>query len=67
VRSDGACPSCDRPVEAGGARLPVGAGADTDADALDPVPWHFKLLVAVVAMYLGYRAFQGVEWAVGLF
>ena len=25
-------------------------------------PWHFKLLVAAVALYLAYRAWQGVEW-----
>lgn len=25
-------------------------------------PWHFKLLVAAVLLYLGFRAFQGVEW-----
>ena len=26
------------------------------------VPWHFKLLVVALIIYLGYRAFQGVEW-----
>ncbi len=25
-------------------------------------PWHFKLLVAAVVLYLSFRAFQGVEW-----
>ena len=27
-------------------------------------PWHFKLLVAAVALYLGYRAWQGVDWVI---
>jgi hypothetical protein len=27
-------------------------------------PWHFKLLLAALVIYLGYRAFQGVEWVV---
>jgi hypothetical protein len=26
------------------------------------MPWHFKALVGAVALYLGYRAFQGIEW-----
>ncbi len=25
-------------------------------------PWHFKLLMAAVAVYLGFRAVQGVDW-----
>ena len=25
-------------------------------------PWHFKLLMVAVALYLGFRAVQGVEW-----
>ena len=66
VRSDGSCPSCDRLVAPGGARQAGEANVDDDADALDPLPWHFKLLVGAIALYLGYRAYQGVEWIVGL-
>jgi len=25
-------------------------------------PWHFKLLMAALTLYLGFRAFQGIEW-----
>ncbi|HEX2849267.1 MAG TPA: hypothetical protein VHN98_01885 [Acidimicrobiales bacterium] len=25
-------------------------------------PWHFKLLLAGLTLYLGWRAVQGVEW-----
>jgi hypothetical protein len=28
-------------------------------------PWHFKLLLASVALYLGWRAWQGIEWVLG--
>ena len=27
-------------------------------------PWHLKLLVVAVVLYLGWRAVQGVEWAI---
>ncbi len=27
-----------------------------------PVPWHFKLLVVAVVLYLALRAFQGILW-----
>jgi uncharacterized paraquat-inducible protein A len=30
-------------------------------------PWHFKLLLAAVVLYLGWRAVQLVEWLVGRF
>lgn len=25
-------------------------------------PWHFKVLIAVTALYLGYRLLQGLSW-----
>jgi hypothetical protein len=28
-------------------------------------PWHFKLLMVALVAYLGFRAFQGVEWVFG--
>ena len=28
-------------------------------------PWHFKLLVVSVVVYLGWRGWQGVEWVLG--
>lgn len=73
VHTDGTCPTCGRPVDAGHAHPaattdsptpPVdAANPDTNTDeALDPVPWHFKLMLGALALYLGYRALQGVEW-----
>ena len=46
--------------------------ADVDAAVGDeeaplPIPWHFKLLVGAIALYLGWRAFQGIDWLVGRF
>ena len=31
------------------------------------MPWHFKLLVVALVLYLGWRGFQGVEWLIGRF
>ena len=28
------------------------------------VPWHFKLLLLALVVYLGFRAWQGVAWAI---
>lgn len=52
----------DLPSEA----VPTAAAGEHDAEdePLDPLPWHFKLLVAAITVYLGYRAFQGIEWLV---
>jgi hypothetical protein len=61
VRTDGACPSCGKTVDAGAARAPI----TVDDEELDPIPWHFKLLLGAFAVYLGYRAFQGIEWLAG--
>ena len=33
-----------------------------DDDDLGPIPWHLKLLAGALAVYLGYRAWQGIEW-----
>ncbi len=27
-------------------------------------PWHFKFIVVGTVIYLGYRAFQGIEWLI---
>jgi hypothetical protein len=28
------------------------------------VPWHFWLLLVSVVVYLGWRAWEGVEWLI---
>lgn len=80
VTPAGGCPRCGFPVEPGRARVPEPDAADAadegddgggddgghgdDGDGLPPVPWHLKLMVGALAVYLGWRAFQGIEWAV---
>lgn len=52
MKADGSCPSCGRVL------------ADPATDAAPKAPWHFKLLVAAVAMYLLWRIVQMVGWLV---
>jgi len=28
------------------------------------VPWHLKAMIAITAVYLGWRAFQGITWLI---
>ncbi|MGH9183370.1 MAG: hypothetical protein ACRDZ9_06100 [Acidimicrobiales bacterium] len=49
------CPACGRDLS------PPAGGRDAEVRA----PWHFKLLVVAVVVYLGWRAVQGVEWVIG--
>lgn len=60
VLADGACPTCGRAVDPGSAHADSSA-VDGDDD-LGPIPWHLKLLAGALAVYLGYRALQGIEW-----
>ncbi len=69
VQRDGTCPTCGHPVDAGHAHPAntttepsVPPGSPDRDEPLDPVPWHFKLMLGALAVYLGYRALQGVEW-----
>jgi hypothetical protein len=56
LQPDGTCPTCGRVV----------APASDDAEAAEVTdhgaPWHFKLLIAVTAVYLSWRLFQGIFW-----
>ena len=46
--TDGSCPTCGRPV----GEIEQRAG---EAIAEEATPWHFKLLVTAVVLYLGWR------------
>lgn len=50
---DGACPSCGRAI-----------ATKQDEPPPPAVPWHFKLLVVAVALYLGWRLIQIATWIV---
>jgi len=63
LNADGTCPTCGRQV----ADTPESAEADPPEKLRrfsdEPAPWHFKVLVVCVAVYLGWRLVQGVFWA----
>jgi hypothetical protein len=60
ANADGTCPTCG-----GALRAPLTAHMDAEADAGRPrTPWHFKVLVLAAALYLGWRAVQGVDWVI---
>jgi len=72
VQVDGTCPWCGRSVEPGHAHTHAHAEAqksdaveDDDDEDLPPIPWHLWLLAGALAVYLGYRAMQGIEWLIG--
>jgi hypothetical protein len=64
VRADGTCPTCGRPVDAGEGTV-ASAAKQTKAEELPPIPWHLKLLALAVAVYLGWRLIQGIQWVLG--
>jgi len=51
--ADGSCPSCGRQV---------GEPEKLRRFSDEPAPWHFKVLVAAVAVYLSYRLYFAVLW-----
>lgn len=77
VTSEGRCPSCGHPVEAGGAHAPggspdrglraEGASGPAGEEELGPIPLHLKIMGVALVVYLGWRFFQGVEWIVHRF
>jgi len=69
VKVDGTCPTCGRAVDPGHAQAaavevvaPDSAAESEAEEPLGPIPWHLKLLAAALALYLGFRAWQGIEW-----
>lgn len=53
VTTDGACPACGRVLH-----LPEGHEPGEPAVDDEKTPWHFKLLVAMTVVYLGWRFIQ---------
>ena len=55
---DGHCPRCGTDLLAPDPETPEG-GANADAAHRDErVPWHFKLMVVLLVIYLGWRFVQ---------
>jgi hypothetical protein len=65
-RARAATAPASAPCAAGESGEPAADLSDYIPD-LEPVPWHLKLLAGAVALYLGWRAFQGIEWLVHRF
>ena len=65
MNAEGTCPTCGRLLEAPKPRITprnldlkkLAAGADGDVDDVK-APWHFKLLMVLLALYLGWRIVQ---------
>jgi len=67
MRPDGSCPSCGQVLEiAQPFGSPVSPSARTEPPdeeaAHSKAPWHFKVLLSVLAVYLAWRGVQGIEW-----
>jgi hypothetical protein len=60
----GACPTCGRTIATPPMTTDVDGVAADDVDAAPRTPWHFTLLLVALVIYLGYRAFQGIEWLI---
>lgn len=68
MRADGTCPFCHQIVDYS-RNLKATKAAERGEELPDdvPVPWHLKLLLAAAALYLGWRAVQGIDWLIGRF
>jgi hypothetical protein len=58
LEPDGTCPTCGR-------ALATAPRSGDEAVADERAPWHFWVLVAAVAIYLGWRVVQLIGWLVG--
>jgi len=52
MTAEGRCPTCGRELD------PPGAGGDETDHGDERAPWHFKLLVVAVVVYLVWRIYQ---------
>ncbi len=37
---------------------------EEDSRQPDPSPWGFRITLGLIALYLGYRLWQGIVWVV---
>ena len=55
---EGACPTCGTVLT-----RPAATSEPSDGSEERPrAPWHFKVMLVALVVYLGYRAYQGVDW-----
>jgi len=58
---DGACPTCGAELETPVRVDPAGRQPDAGEERAR-APWHFKLLLVALVLYLAFRAYQGAFW-----
>ena len=51
MAADGSCPNCGRVI-----------ATTSSPDEAPKAPWHFKLLVVAVVVYLAWRLVQVAQW-----
>jgi hypothetical protein len=66
MRPDGSCPTCGQVLELRQPhRTPAAAAAAEPAEeepAPIKAPWHFKVLLVALVVYLAWRGVQGIDW-----
>ena len=69
MREDGSCPTCGQVLEVRRRPRPpaavTGPGEPGDDEPGLPVPkapWHFKVMLLALVIYLSWRAVQGMGW-----
>ena len=65
MRADGSCPDCGRVLERPPSRRPTVVAEDPpDEGATEPpkAPWHFKVMLVALFLYLAWRGVQGLGW-----
>lgn len=66
MNDDGTCPSCGRvlpekqgaPITAKNLDLKQLAAGESEGAQSEKAPWHFKLMLVLLAVYLGWRVLQ---------
>jgi hypothetical protein len=59
---DGSCPTCGRVIAEPSDRT-IATGTDGQSESVK-APWHFKLLLLALVIYLGWRLIQIIGWIV---
>ena len=60
------CDNCDRVVteqEAEQGRCDR-CNSELNPGRQGPLPWKFRLMIVATVIYLGWRAYQGIEWLI---
>jgi hypothetical protein len=65
LTAEGDCPEGHHVADPDEPPALVQSGADPREDEPTRAPWHFWVLVAAVAVYLGWRLVQGIGLLVG--